>query len=588
MMRPDNKGRSASPHRITYKSDFHAIKCSFDTGASLQPRTKAAAASTVHPNMLLSNLTDSIVSSTGGSRGRIQSARGTKLRENIFLQMDCQQPRQDGVPTPSSCSTPFLPPPNPSFQLYSSPFSRSRHTLVSSSCAMSSVTSISSSETPLRDKSSRAEEMGELDRVAQAQRFSVARKLFETKMMEGGSSSGQSQRPLIGRGNVDATDGTREKEQEASGKMRCIEEESDKNKTGNHVLNVSKPKSCLAVLPTRDSKSSALNGPGEVRDGCDQTTDLLTEVKRKDEAALNPCFTPEQTLRAELVDVENESSESDENEEERVWTEVDTRWTKSTDRGEGRRLVAELDDVFEETLRLLKSVELRTGEDRSVASSEDVQRNRLNEDGGEGRRDEYQQVNKEWEGKREEQSRHSTTQVKLVEEGDDMEKKTQSGLGQGVVKLDRILIQEVNADKDVEGKVKREGGDNESRRCQSEARQEGENMMGKGKGTPENATGELKHVACRGSGEREDYSLEGKEDQTVISGIENKSFVYGSHPELSGPLRQKEESSPQRDEQMLVKYEEIPGLPELGGDDEEEPKAGRRKVRFSTAPIKVQ
>lgn len=107
-----------------------------------------------------------------------------------------------------------------------------------------------------------------------------------------------------------------------------------------------------------------------------------------------------------------------------------------------------------------------------------------------------------------------------------------------------------------------------------------------GKGTPENASVELKHVAHRGSWERKDYSLEGKEDQTVISGIENKSFVHGSHPELPGPLRQKEESSLQRDEQLLVEYEEIPGLPELGGHDEES-KVGKRKIRFSTAPIKV-
>ncbi|XP_037837737.1 neurabin-1-like isoform X2 [Kryptolebias marmoratus] len=584
MMRPDNKGRSASPHRITYKSDFHAIKCSFDTGLSLQPRTKAAAAiqgSAVHPSMLLSSLTDSIVTSTSGSRGRIQSTRGTKLKENIFLQMDCQQSRQDGAPVLSSGSTPLLPPPNPSFQLHSSPFPRSRCTVISSSSVMSSVTSISSSETPLRGKPSRAEEMGDLDRVALAQRFSVARRLFETKMMEGGRGGGQALKPLTGRGSVEA----------AGGKTRCEEEDGpNKDKYINHILNVASLKPCLGASQTRYSKSPALNGPGDAHNGCDRTTDIPTQVETGDGATLNSCLASEETLRAELVNVKNESSESDENEEEKVWREVDTRWIESemevrTDKAEGKCGEGVLDDVFEETPGLLKSVELRAGEDGSVAPSQDMQRKQLAEDGGEGRSGKYQQVNEEWE----EQSRHFTAQDKSVEERDDLEEKTPAGLGEGVVRLGRVLIQEMNADKEVEGKAKDEDGGDESRQCQNEARQEAKS--GREKGTPGLITEEVKHVVCRGGGEGKDYTVEGKEDQMVISGIENKAFVYDqesrSHQELSGPLRREEESSPQRDDQLLVECEEIPGLPELEGQDEDESEAARRKVRFSTAPIKV-
>lgn len=586
MMRPDNKGRSASPHRITYKSDFHAIKCSFDTGVNLQPRTKAAAAiqdSAVHLNVLLSNLTDSTESTASGSRGRIQSTRGTKLRENIFLQMDSQQSRQDGAPVLSSGSTPFVAPLKPSFHLHSSPFSIPRCSVINSSSVTSSVTCISSSETPLRGKLSRAEEIGDIDRVALAQRFSVARRLFEPKMMEGESCGGQALRPLTGRGSVEAVDGRREKEQEASGKTMCTEEdESEKDKSTNHILNVSTPKPLVASL-TRYPKSLAPNGSGEAHDGYDETTDLPTVVESGDRATLNFCLAPEETLRAELVDLSNDSSESDENEEEKVWKEVDTQWMESMNKADGKRVEALIDDVFEETPRLLKSVELRAGEDGSVVSSEDMQRNRLSEV-GEGRRDEYRQVHEGWEGVREEQSRHFTS----MEERDDMEKKTRGGSGDGVG-LEKILIQAVNADKDVKGNVQSEDGDDESRRCRNGTRQEGKSVGEKG--TAELVPDEVKHLSSRGGGEGNYCTSEGKEDQTVISGIENKAFVCDqdsqSHIKLSGPLRPEEESSPQRDDGLLVGYEEIPGVPELEGHDQDEAEAARRKVRFSTTPIKV-
>lgn len=590
MMRPDNKGRSASPHRITYKSDFHAIKCSFDTGVSLQPRTKAAAAiqgSAVHLNMLLSNLTDSTASNTGGSRGRIQSTRGTKLRENIFLQMDSQQSRQDGAPVQCSGSTPFLAPPKPGFQLHSSPFSVPRCSVASSSSVMSSVTSISSSEMPLRGKLSRAEEIGDIDRVALAQRFSVARRLFEAKMVEGGSCGGQSAKPVFGRGGVAAADGRREGEQEAGGKTRCTEEdESEKDKSIKHILNVSTPTPFLVASLTRCPKS-ALNGSGEAHDRSDKTTDLPTVVERGDGATLNSCLSSEESLRAELVDLNNDSSESDENEEEKVWKEVDTLWIRSMNKADGKHVEALIDNVFEETPRLLKSVALRAGDDGSVISSEDVQRNGLAED-GEGRRDEYRQVHEEWEGKREEQSRHFPVQDKSMEERDGMEKKTRAGSGDGV-RLEKILIREVNVDKDVKGNVQNEDGDDESRRCQNGTRREGPSV--RAKGTPELFPDEVKHVTSRGGGEGNYSTLDGKEDQMLISEIENEAFVYNqdsqSHVKLSEPLRLEEESSPQRDDPLSVGYEEIPGVPELEGHDQDGSEAARRKVRFSTTPIKV-
>ncbi|KAK2822247.1 hypothetical protein Q5P01_022312 [Channa striata] len=210
MMRTDSKGRSASPHRITYKSDFHAIKCSFDTGASLQPGTKAAAhLSPLHilpssmSDPMMSHTSTSSSSSSNISRGRVSSTRGTKIRDNIFLQMDSQQLRQDG----GSGSTPLLSPQNPSLQHQASNFSGSRRSLLSSSSVLSTVASISTSDCSLQGKSSRPEEIRDIDRAALAQKFSVTLRLFETRMMEVGGSGSQVIKPVTCRGSKGMEDG---------------------------------------------------------------------------------------------------------------------------------------------------------------------------------------------------------------------------------------------------------------------------------------------------------------------------------------------------------------------------------------------
>uniref|UniRef100_A0A3B4ULT6 Neurabin-1 n=2 Tax=Seriola dumerili TaxID=41447 RepID=A0A3B4ULT6_SERDU len=377
MMRTDSKGRSASPHRITYKSDFHAIKCSFDSGTSLQQGTKAAAAqrSAVHPNRLPSSMSDPMMSRTNsstGSRGRVQSTRGTKIRDNIFLQMDSQQLKQDGGPALTPGVTPLVSPQNPSLQLQTSPFSGSRHSVMSSSSVVSTVACISTPESSLQDKPSRSDEITDIDRAALAQKFSVTRRLFETKVMEVGGVS----KPVTGRGSKGMADEKGEgedgrgggnqvkREEEASEKRKHTEEgDFDEDKSINlPLVNISSPK----------------------------PPDLS--------------LTPEEPLRAELVDVKTESSESDENEEEKEQKEI-IKWIKD----EGEKYInknveesveALVDDVFESSMETTPgSYMLEREVGRPVAPSEEHHRQLSTSmpckgetgDDGESGRDKYQQ-----------------------------------------------------------------------------------------------------------------------------------------------------------------------------------------------------
>ncbi|KAM9718828.1 uncharacterized protein ACNS7B_019883 isoform 7-T9 [Menidia menidia] len=612
MMRTEIRGRSASPHRITYKSDFHAIKCSFDTGACLRSGTKAATVtkqSAVQPKKLLSCLSDPIMSHTSrssstDSRGRIQSTRGTKIRDNIFLQMDSQQSRQDGAPAMGACATPLLPPSDPSVQPQTSPFPRSRHSVISSSSVMSSLTSISTPETPLQERPSRAEDKVNVDRAALAQKFSVTRSLFENKMMESGGTNRQVSKPITVRGSKGAPDEIEEVEkgEETSGKRKHTEGDGlDKDKSINRMMDVSSLEPHVGTL-TRCSKSPALDCPREMpnkstssHDNHDKTTVSQTDKDMGEKSIVNPCSTPEATLRAEIVSIKNESSESDENEEERVWK--DSKYWLKSDKHQYKAAEESEDtledDVFEETTVETASVpvcplgnylNLKAEEDGSVTStehqkelSEDKLCRTIIQDGGERSRDKHQHVKEQWEGKKEEQYRQFTAQAEKSTE-EKFNGKTDTGPQESVGVAESVMMQG-------EGKTESEGESSESQwKGRTEERgmeKEGTTYLLKEERRPE----EVKHVACgidKGKGD--------VEEAAVIRGIENKAFVYDqesqSNLEISASLRQTQESSMHGDNQLV--YEEIPGVPDLDlQEDEEALEAAKRKVSFSTAPIKV-
>lgn len=152
MIKTESKGertlRSASPHRNAYKADFHAIKCSFDgTKPDIPPKTCANGSS-----------------GEDMARGRNFGNRVNKIK-NIFLQLDSQQQQenQDGKATVKADMPQISSPPK-------FPVSGMNKT---------SPTSLD----PQSDKIPKGEDP-EINKAALAEKFSVTRKLFERGIKE--------------------------------------------------------------------------------------------------------------------------------------------------------------------------------------------------------------------------------------------------------------------------------------------------------------------------------------------------------------------------------------------------------------------
>uniref|UniRef100_A0AAY4ESQ9 Neurabin-1 n=1 Tax=Denticeps clupeoides TaxID=299321 RepID=A0AAY4ESQ9_9TELE len=147
MIKAESKGertlRSASPHRNAYKADFHAIKCSFDgTKSDSPPKSYANGGSDPRED----------------ARGRPFGNRVTKIK-NIFLQMDGQQQETPEVKSPTR--------PDPS----------------QAGAPRASLSGASSPESHGSDRTPKGEDV-EIDKVALAEKFSVTRKLFERGIKE--------------------------------------------------------------------------------------------------------------------------------------------------------------------------------------------------------------------------------------------------------------------------------------------------------------------------------------------------------------------------------------------------------------------
>ncbi|XP_068455177.1 neurabin-1-like [Clinocottus analis] len=586
MMRTDNKGRSASPHRITYKSDFHAIKCSFDTATGLQPGTKPAPAqhSAVHPTRLPSSLSDPMMSHTStvagtGSRGRVLSTRGTKIRDNIFLQMDNQQLKNEVGPAQGSGSTPLFSPHNP-VQLQASSFSASRRSALSSSSAPSTALNTSTPESSLQDKSSRLEEVVDIDRAALAQKFSVMRRLFETKGMEVGGGGGQVLKSIAGRESKGTAAGLGEEtEKEENGKRNHAEEDSfDKDKSINlPVINIPFLKPTAQALFTSHHTSPVSDSPSESSNIFSSYLDKhggTTEAQSEERRAASDLLLTEEPVRAELVDVKHGSSESDENEEEKAQNEG-KNCLEYVDKVAAETVL--VDDVFEEPsmetsgpyvsengveLRARESEPVPSGEQQKELSTRTLWKGETKSD-SEGGRDKYKQVKEEWEGEREGQNRPFLAE-KSRENGQQGKEKTVARVGEISGLAERDIMQEEDNDEEV------------IKTCSQDKKITEEE---------EGSTSEL-HEEGREGG---DCRKGGKEDQT--GGIENKAFVdeKESHSHLEHSRQDWENSM--HDNQPSLQYEEIPGVPELEEEEEDVEVAAEeqqtRRVRFTPAPIKV-
>ncbi|XP_056245352.1 neurabin-1 isoform X2 [Seriola aureovittata] len=172
MIKAESKGgertlRSASPHRNAYKSDFHAIKCSFDG-----PKSEGAAKS----------YTNGSSDTREDSRGRPFGTRVNKIK-NIFLQMDgqqqeCQELKVTLKPDVSQVSPPKLQYPVNTHRV--------------------NFNTASSPESHNLDKTPKGEDV-EIDKVALAEKFSVTRKLFERGIKDQPAAEKQSPNRVVNR-----------------------------------------------------------------------------------------------------------------------------------------------------------------------------------------------------------------------------------------------------------------------------------------------------------------------------------------------------------------------------------------------------
>lgn len=156
----DRTLRSASPHRNAYKSDFHAIKCSFDG-----PKSEAAAKSYANGSS----------DTREDSRGRPFGTRVNKIK-NIFLQMDGQQQESQESKVIVKPDVSQVSPPKLQFPVNTQKVNFSTAT---------------SPESHNLDKTPKGEDV-EIDKVALAEKFSVTRKLFERGIKEQPAAEKQS------------------------------------------------------------------------------------------------------------------------------------------------------------------------------------------------------------------------------------------------------------------------------------------------------------------------------------------------------------------------------------------------------------
>ncbi|KAM9287100.1 neurabin-1-like [Morus bassanus] len=190
MMKTEGKGertlRSASPHRNAYKSDFHAIKCSFDGVNNPENATNKTG---LHQKLS--------TSSNGGgndphSRGRA-ATYGNRVHKikSMFLQMGGSSslpPCESSPPAETklisrAMAAEYTPSPgSPSFLIVQ------KNNLLNTSTSPCSSPVDSLSVPSAADKVIRSNDEADLDKVALAEKFSETRKLFERNIKQGSSA----------------------------------------------------------------------------------------------------------------------------------------------------------------------------------------------------------------------------------------------------------------------------------------------------------------------------------------------------------------------------------------------------------------
>ncbi|NXV19551.1 NEB1 protein, partial [Cepphus grylle] len=186
MMKTEGKGertlRSASPHRNAYKSDFHAIKCSFD---GVNNPENASNKTGLHQKLS--------TSANGGgndphSRGRA-ATYGNRVHKikNMFLQMggssstpSCESspPAETKLISRATAAEYGPSPGSPSFLIVQ------KNNLLNTSTSPCGSPVDSLSVPSATDKVIRSNDEADLDKVALAEKFSETRKLFERNIKQ--------------------------------------------------------------------------------------------------------------------------------------------------------------------------------------------------------------------------------------------------------------------------------------------------------------------------------------------------------------------------------------------------------------------
>lgn len=446
--------------------------------------------------------------------------------------------KQDGGSMLSSGSTSTVSPCNLSCQAHMSPFCGSRRSIVSSSSVMSTVANISA-ESCLQDRLSRSEEKVDVDRAALAQKFSVTRRLFETKAMEGEEGGGSASKGITSRGSKGMTDGKAgETEWRGAVSQTASHTQEESNDEHKSSKNIPLPELDVQGSSTGYHKTSIMDGPDL---SCHRDEGSHGAHEDIGSTTLDLCLSPEDPLRAELVDVKNESSESDENEEEKAQKETkptpEIEQEKSMNTVAGEEEQDLVDDVFEES-STENGVALRADESNSMVQFEEHQESPCETETNDGKHGGgmYWQVSEQWMG----QSRRSTEKGELSAETGECKEE------------EREAVECAGRERD---ETQVEASDQEEEHADEEARHE------------DDQTGST--LGC------------GAEDEA----FENEEESHRPLPEASTPPRQEEESCVHAKRRLSLEYEEIPGVPEVV--DEDPAVVTRRKVKFSPAPIKV-
>ncbi|NXF93197.1 NEB1 protein, partial [Eubucco bourcierii] len=185
MMKTESKGertlRSASPHRNAYKSDFHAIKCSFD---GVNNPENASNKTGLHQKL---NTSSNGGGSDPHSRGRA-ATYGNRVHKikNMFLQMggssstppcESSPPAENKLINRATSAEYGSSPGSPSFLVQKNNFLNTSTSPCGSPVDSSSVP-------PATDKVIRTNDEADLDKVALAEKFSETRKLFERNIKQ--------------------------------------------------------------------------------------------------------------------------------------------------------------------------------------------------------------------------------------------------------------------------------------------------------------------------------------------------------------------------------------------------------------------